>query len=925
MRTASSLARLFTLPLLTAGVHAELSTIPEVKVDGAPSADQVAFFEKSIRPVLVKNCYECHSAEAKKVKGGLLLDTREGIRAGGDSGHAVVPGSLSESLLIKALHWTDKDTAMPPEKSGGKLPDEVIKDFEKWVLMGAPDPRDGVAKMVSKKEIDWTKAREFWAFKAPQKSPVPAPAAKDWPRADVDRFILAALEEKGLKPVADSDPRALLRRLTFDLVGLPPKPEEIDAFLQSAIRNPQSAIEEVVDRLLASPQFGERWGRHWLDVARFAESTGKERNFTFPEAWRYRDWVIAAVNADKPYDQFIIEQIAGDLLPAKDSAEHDAHLIATGFLALGPKGLNEKNREQFRMDLVDDQIDATSRAVLGLTVACARCHDHKFDPIPQKDYYALAGIFRSTTTYYGTGEGAGAAKNRNAAPLLSLTPPPATDAATPAPAPNAPPPAPVQPSVAATTAPDVPAFIANDPSKRARFLRLPPERRAELLQRFGRSAPATSEPPAPTAPEKIDPPAPDAAAEKKLAAFIGSDPKKAQRFASLSPQQRAEILERLRKGGVGGGAAFGGKTNGRKQMAGMREGAATESSTPETSKAMGAGEGSVANASILIRGEVDHRGDTVPRGFVTVLTSGTPPPMPADKSGRLELAQWLTAPENPLTARVMVNRVWQDLFGQGLVRTPDNFGATGATPSNPALLDHLALQFMRDGWSLKKLVRSIVLSRTYQLSTAHDSADYAADPENTLLWRSSPRRLDAEAIRDAMLAASGQFDLTPLAGSVVARVGDGYIGRGIRPEVFQVESNKRSVYLPIVRDFVPDALEVFDFAEPSLVVAARDVTNVPAQALFLMNDSFVLAQAKAMAKRVLTAPLSDPQRITLAYQLTLSRPPTDSERARADEYLRSEVSQLIPVKNGAVSEAGETPWATFCQALFACAEFRYLK
>lgn len=340
---------------------------------------------------------------------------------------------------------------------------------------------------------------------------------------------------------------------------------------------------------------------------------------------------------------------------------------------------------------------------------------------------------------------------------------------------------------------------------------------------------------------------------------------------------------------------------------------------------MGVQDARPANARVLVRGEIDHPGETVPRGVVTVLTPGSAPQMPATASGRLELAQWLTAPENPLTARVMVNRVWLHLFGQGIVTTPDNFGATGATPGNPALLDHLALAFMRDGWSLKRFVRSIVLSRTYQLGSAHDAANFAADPDNILVWRISPRRLDAEALRDAMLAASGQLDLQPLAGSVVAQAGDGYIGRTIKPVQLQGDSRRRSVYLPIVRDLVPEVLDVFDFAEPSLVVAARDATNVPSQALFLMNNEFVIDQSRAMAKRILATPLPYERRIALAYELALARLPTATERARADRYLRAEATGLIPIKNGSVPEASEVAWATLCQALFACAEFRYLQ
>jgi cytochrome c553 len=798
---------------------------------GGVDAGQLEFFEKNIRPVLADKCYKCHSAQSEKVKGGLLLDTREGIRQGGDSGHAVVPGNVGESLLIKALRYTDKDTAMPPQKSGGKLPDNVIADFEKWVKMGAPDPREGKA-VVAKKEIDFTKAREFWAFKAPQAAPVPDVSDKAWPRTDLDRHVLAGIEAKGLKPVADADKRSLIRRTYFDLIGLPPTPEDMDAFFKD--KSPDAFVK-VVDRLLASPQFGERWGRHWLDVARYAESTGKERNFTFPEAWRYRDYVVGAFNADKPYDEFIREQIAGDLLPAKDAAERNEHLIATGFLAIGTKSLNEKNKTQFEMDLVDEQIDVTSRAVLGLTAACARCHDHKFDPIPTKDYYALAGIFRSSRTFFGT---AGGQKNKNGSPLLTLN---------------------------AVSQPAVPQ-------------------------------PATA-------------PAADAA----LKALLAQNPKRAQRFAAMTPDQQAKAIERI-------------KANGKLGRIDAPAAAQTPAATAGAGQAMGVQDGRPGDCPIYVRGEVDNIGPTVPRGFLTILTPGGMPSINSQHSGRLELADWLAGTGNPLTARVMANRVWLNLFGEGIVPTADNFGATGEKPSNPALLDYLATRFMSDGWSVKKLIRNIVLSRTYQLSGNFDAKNYEADPDNVLVWRASPRRLDAEAIRDAILAASGQLTLTPPVGSVVANVGEGYIGKGIRPATFNVNANYRSVYLPIVRDFVPEMLGIFDFAEPSLVVAARETTNVPSQSLFMMNSAFVLENSRALAKRLLAMSQYDySQRITMAYMLTLSRPPSEAERARADKFLRSEAQGLIPAKNGKAQEAGEIAWATFCQALFACAEFRYLK
>ena len=802
-----------------------------------PDAAQTAFFEKNIRPVLATKCAKCHSAEADKVRGGLLLDTRDGLRKGGDTGPAIVPGNPDESLLIQALHSKDKDTAMPPEKSGGKLPANVIADFEAWVKMGAPDPREGAAAVVvAKKEIDFNKAREFWAYKVPVTPAAPVVADRQWPRTDLDRFILAGLEAKGLKPVADADRRNLIRRLYFDLVGLPPRPEELDAFFRDS--SPE-AFAKIVDHLLASPQFGERWGRHWLDVARYAESSGKERNLTFPEAWRYRDYVIAAFNSDKPYDQFIREQIAGDLLPARDAAERNEHLIATGFLALGPKGLNEKNRVQFQMDMVDEQIDVTSRAVLGLTAACARCHDHKFDPIPTTDYYALAGIFRSSRTFFGTSTANGKANKRdkNGTPLLPLSAGPPTLSAT----------------------------------------------------------PATPPPPSP---------------EKQLAALAAQNPQRAARYAAMTAAEKAELTAKLKAKGI----------------LTPLPAVAPSSTAIGTALAMGVTDGRPGNSPLYIRGEIDSPGPLVPRGFLTVLTPGPKPAISPAQSGRRELADWLASKSNPLTARVMVNRVWLNLFGEGLVRTPDNFGSTGEKPTHPALLDLLAAQFMREGWSVKALVRSIVLSRTYQLASSSDAKNFEVDPDNILVWRMTPRRLDAEAIRDGILAASGQLECTPPYASIVAHIGDGYVNRGIAPAQFNVEARYRSVYLPIVRDYVPDVLAVFDFAEPTLVVAGRETTNVPSQALFMMNSPFVTAQSRALAKRLLAMTQYDHgQRIIMAYMLTLSRPPTPAEAARSEQYLTAFTPHSDSAASPAPGASAETAWATFCQALFACAEFRYLK
>ena len=849
---------------------------PATPAGDKPDAAGMEFFEKNIRPVLAKSCYGCHSKESGKQKGGLSLDTRETTRMGGESGHAVVPGDVAESLLMKALRYEDKEMEMPPKKEGGKLPDDVIAKFEQWIKMGAPDPREGQSlsmKPIAKREWDAVKAKEFWAFQIPKAHAAPEVQDKSWARGNVDRFILAALEAAKIKPVADADRTTLIRRAYFDLIGLPPRPDEVEAFVKDKSPN---AFEKIVDRLLASPQFGERWGRHWLDVARYAESTGKERNFTFPAAWKYRDWVIASMNEDKPYDQFIREQIAGDLMPSANDAEHNRHLIATGFLALGPKGLNERNKEQFRMDLVDEQIDVTTRAITGVTVACARCHDHKFDPIAQRDYYAMAGIFKSTETYFGTAAAGG--KNRNGTPLLTLA---NTGAKTSEQAAAATPPAPAP-------------------------------------------APAAATPNAGTL----------AATDARLQQMAAKNPQIAAKLATMTPQQKEQALARLQQrfGGAVTESATAIATPNSQRMAafaaqaGKKKKGYAPAVKQEGDLCMGVMEGRRTDARVLVRGEIDQPTETVPRGFVPVLTNGDAPKISETESGRLQLADWLTAPTNPLTARVAVNRIWQHLFGAGLVRSADNFGATGEKPSHPELLDTLAVQFEKDGWSVKKTIRSLVLTHTYQLSGAHDSFANETDPDNRLLWHATQRRLDAEAIRDAMLTASGLLDAVPPTGSVVSAVGDGYIGRGIRPEIFSgYEGKKRSVYLPIVRDFVPDVLEVFDFAEPSLVVASRDTTNVPSQALFMMNNDFVREQANAMASRILATKADYPTRLNYAYHLALGRPSTAAERVRADQYLIKEAQALIPLKNGNKDAASQLAWATFCQALFASAEFRYVK
>ncbi len=808
-----------------------------------PDASQLAFFEKKIRPVLVQKCYKCHAADAEKIKGGLVLDTREGTRASGDTGHAVVPGNLAESRLIEAIRYNNDDLRMPPAKNGGKLPDDVIADFEKWVLMGAPDPRSGAAKVV-RKEIDVEKGRQFWAFQPPKKSPAPKVADAHWPKSDIDRFVLASLEAGGLKPVGDADRRTLIRRVYFDLIGLPPSPEAVESFVND--KTP-TAFEKIVDKLLGSPQFGERWGRHWLDVARYAESSGKERNILYPEAWHYRDYVIASFNADKPYDQFIREQIAGDLLPAANDRLRAEQIIATGFLAIGPKSLNERNSTQFKLDVIDEQVDVLGQAVLGLTVACARCHDHKFDPIPSRDYYSLAGIFHSTETCFGVERTKGV---RQGSSLLSISP--GGD----------------QPKSANTSA----------KPEAAQAARL----RAEL--------------------------------EKARAERAGLLAKIQQAKKGGSQEDIVKLLKQ--KGGRGYLQEMNGKIE---RLEAQLNGSGSSDSAGASLQVMGVKDSRApGDMTTYIRGEADQPGERVPRGFVQVLASTGTPEIKRDTSGRLELAQWLTRDDNPLTARVMVNRIWHHLFDRGIVLTVDNFGTNGERPANQPLLDHLAVRLIENGWSLKKSIREVVLSRAYQLASDFNAKNYEADPDNTLVWRMSARRLDAESIRDAMLAVSGQINLTPPQGSSLSKARSSYVGRGFSADDLDVNNPHRSVYLTVVRELVPDALGLFDFAEPSLVIGDRDETTVPAQALFMLNSPFVFAQSEQMARRLLAMPgLDDRKRIHTAYLQALSRPPADAERARAEAYLSRGAGEF--------KASPEKAWTTFCQALFACAEFRYLK
>lgn len=802
-------------------------------------ADQLNFFEKNIRPVLVEHCYKCHSAESDKVKGGFTLDTKLGLELGGESGHpGVTPGQPSQSTLYEAVTWANADMQMPPKN---KLPEEAIANIKKWIEMGAPDPRVQEVPNATggRRVIDMDEGRKHWAFQKPEKPQPPPVKTQDWAKTDIDRFILASMEEKGLAPLPDADRRTLIRRIAYDLTGLPPTPDEVRAFVEDTSAD---ALKRVIDQYLDSPRFGERWARHWLDVARYAESSGKEVNLLYPHAWRFRDYVIDAFNRDKPYDQFLKEQLAGDLLRFDDKRDQAEKIVATGFLAIGAKGHNTRDRRQFAMDLVDEQIDAVSQSMLGLTLACARCHDHKFDPVTQRDYYALAGIFMSSETLYGT-----------YSQLQNLTP----------------------------------STLIELGREAGQIAALAPISPAEVQELKNRVRQATE------AAEQVQ--------REVLSERDTGNP--AARFLRVrAARDRASTiqadLDLFHEDGTPRALAMG----------------VLDRERP-------------INTPLLVRGDVQQPSEVVPRGLVEVLCEKGEPLSIREGSGRLDLAYWIASNENPLTARVMANRVWLKLMGQGIVPTPDNFGLMGQAPTHPELLDHLAVSFMENGWSVKQLIREILMSRVYQLGSGHHAENFAIDPDNTWRWRMTPRRLEAEAIRDAMLAVSGELNLYPIDGSLVTRAGEGREGLiNLAREVASKPFNYRSIYLPIVRDQIPEFLNVFDFPDASLVSGERDSTNVPGQSLFLMNNPQVLAMADAFARRIAEYEGDGPQRLAYAYELVFARPPTENEMTAIKRFWQEFPRQAAGGKTTAQAQeqARKAALSAFCQGLFASAEFRYI-
>ena len=936
-----------------------LTWIAATVVVSAQETDQTAereFFERQVRPILARHCLSCHGGDTK-IKGGLRLDSRAGWKTGGDSGPAIVAGDLDASLLVKAVRYGKDSYQMPPD---GKLPDAAIRALETWVQNGAFDPREGEV-VAPRKGIDLEAGRLHWSYRPILDYPVPNISVPGT-RSDIDRFLLAKMQESGLTPVAEATSQELVRRLYFDLTGLPPTPEQLADYCREPS---ETRYVELVDRLLASRAFAEHWGRHWLDIARYAESLTL-RGFVLKDAWRYRDYVINSFQEDRPYDEFLREQIAGDLLPEGTLAERQRRLVATSYLALGNHNLEEQDKKTLEMDVVDEQLDVIGKGLLAQTVTCARCHDHKFDPIPTRDYYALAGILKSS-------------------PMLTHA------------------------NVSMWTSrpfplnPDEDAIHAAREARIAELTKGLAERKQELakLTKTGTSTQTNVSSVASLPGRVVD----DKEAQvigtwkssQSVKPYIGDgyvhdehqgsgnksltfQPKQLPpgkyevRFAYTHGSNRATnvsirissadgdktvmVNERLtppldshfvslgtyrhepngqffvivtNEGADGHVIADALQFLTEEDLAAMKQTAVSPTEKSEEQRALEKGVAELekelkeaqksgpvrptvlsvteaakpADTYIHVRGLVSNQGPTVPRGFLQVATQTETPSIPEGTSGRLELARWLTSTEQPLVPRVYVNRVWHWLFGAGLSRSPDNFGTTGEAPTHPELLDWLSRRFIDDGWSTKKLVKRIVLSQTYRLASQAGEQE-SRDPEHQLWsWRSR-RRLPAESLRDTMLMVSGT--LNDCAG--------GPTNPASRESDYgaPVELPLRTVYLPAFRNATPEFLEVFDGADLSVVTGARNVSTVAPQSLFLMNHSWVQNQSKQIAERMIgNAQLADDhERLNWLHLSLLGRAPSSEEKNLLLEVVRTS------------SKSELERWSDVAHVLICSIEFRYV-
>ncbi len=891
---------------------------------GATDPKGVEMFEREIRPILVEHCQECHSSTGKR-KGGLVLDSKPGWAAGGDSGSVITPGEPEESVLIAAVRYQNRDLQMPPDN---RLADRQVAALEEWVKMGAPDPRSGGSQAEAPRGLTEAAGRAFWSFRPVAAPDIPRVSNPGWVRTPVDAFVLALLEKNGLTPAPAADRASLLRRVSYDLTGLPPEPAELDAFLADASPD---AWDRTIDRLLNSPQYGVRWGRHWLDVVRYADSNGLDENLGFGHAWRYRDYVIDSFNAGKPFDRFVVEQLAGDLLPDATAETR----TATGFLALGARVLAEPDEEKLRMDVIDEQLDTLGKAFMGITLGCARCHDHKFDPVTQRDYYGLAAIFKSSENFAPSKTGA--IKHWFEHSL-------ATEA-----------------ELAKAKADD--DRIAKARQQAAQFkssaiAQLQASARAKVGDYLAAAAcmapEATLVQAEALAEEKqlhpwillqcrlhlsYHPDHPVFAAWQALAAsgdregiqrhygelFTAADAAwKAAKAADSRVMKLSDArLEAARAALYDPEGLLALPTEPFKafdpqtvqELARLEEEVRVlESAAYDAPAVMGIAEGPkvITEMPIYIRGNHLAHGEVVPRAVPAVMRAlSNDPVWKPDRSGRHELAQWLTHPDHPLTARVMVNRIWRWHFGTGLVSTTDNFGVKGEAPSHPELLDWLARRLVESGWDIKSLHRLLLSSSVYQMATVHPNLDQFSlvDPENRLHWRFQRQRLEAEQIRDAVLFVSGSIDLS-LGGKTLPLRNRQMVFNHTSKDHTTYGDRRRSAYLPVIRNHVVDVLAQFDYPDPTMPTGSRSSTVVAPQCLFILNSPLILDAADVMASASLMAGSALPSRIEWIYRRALSRPPTAVERIEAVRWIR---------------ETGEASgWPLLCQALMASNEFVYL-
>jgi len=831
------------------------------------------FFETRVRPVLAKNCYACHTG-AKM--GGLQLDTREHALTGGKSGPVIVPGNPAKSRLALAISYTDPQLKMPPT---GKLADADIAAITGWIKDGAVWPSGG--KVLPPQYTITKEQRAFWAFQPVADPKPPATRNPKWARSDIDRFILARLEAKNLKPAAPADRRTLIRRAYFDLIGLPPSIDEVNAF--AADRSPD-AFAKVVDRLLASPRYGERWGRYWLDIARYSDDKlNSTQEDPYPNAFRYRDWVIQAFNDDMPYNQFAMAQIAGDQMPNPEKYQ-----AGLGFYALSP-------------EFQDDRVDATGRGFLALTVACATCHDHKYDPIPTKDYYSMLGVFNNThldETPLAPEETVGAwkaqkkkaeAKEEDLKKFVETQSRQLAD-------------------ILATQTADYMLAVSEDADGSkldqptlARWKNYLANRKTDHPYLDGwhsaktgadrrREAENFQELVLVTSEEKKG-------VDDRNHIKLGLDPSRGDLSqANLDSLPRDKFVlwrEVFGEGGAGGVLAYKEKDLPRYLSGPWKTHLETLRSEADALKKalppqypflqVVKDNDNPKEQRVWLRGNRDSQGELVPPRFLSILTPGEPKTFDRGKE-RLELARAIANPSNPLTARVIVNRIWQHHFGAGIVRSASNFGQLGDRPSHPELLDYLATRFMKGGWSMKRLHREIMLSAVYAESTLSSPAADAADPENRLLSHASRRRLDAEIIRDEILFTCGNIELAS----------------GGAPAQLDLDNHRRTVYGFISRRKLNPYLSLFDYPVPNATSEARNETNVPLQRLFFMNSPFVLAESKALVHQAAS--------VEALYQRLFQRVPTAQEKQLAQQFL----------------EQSNNNWPQYAQVLMSSNEFLFV-